>query len=215
MLALFVRTNCVSWRKQTWIVRLLCLSRSRNVIPLRLRLRFTGQLRQLFMFLVRLRSCRLSKGKGWPSRCSPGLKRLRVGPTTRGQQEVPLSTGSHRREGSQRSLRTLKSTRRRPLLPTGHQSLAAATGPGLSSRFAHFEEGGLSKKTGRLPRDFLASCLGFRGLNKSPTQESRPMEITDSFLTLLQNFAPFSRLRPIRHSWSSSRAGLSPSGTAT
>src|SRR5208282_5527610 len=25
MLALFVRTNCVSWRKQTWIVRLLCL----------------------------------------------------------------------------------------------------------------------------------------------------------------------------------------------
>ena len=31
-----------------------------------------------------------------------------------------------------RSLRTLKSTRRRPLLPTGHQSLAAATGPGLS-----------------------------------------------------------------------------------
>ena len=75
MLALFVRTNCVSWRKQTWIVRLLCRSRSRNVIPLRLRLRFTGQLRQLFMFLVRLSSWRLSKGKGWPSRCSPGLKR--------------------------------------------------------------------------------------------------------------------------------------------
>ena len=75
MLALFVRTNCVSWRKQTWIVRLLCLSRSRNVIPLRLRLRFTGQLRQLFLFLVRLSSWRLSKGKGWPSMCSPGLKR--------------------------------------------------------------------------------------------------------------------------------------------
>ena len=27
--------------------------------------------------------------------------------------------------------------------------------------FRTFEEGGLSKKTGRLPRDFLASCLGF------------------------------------------------------
>ena len=34
MLALFVRTNCVSWRKQTWIVRLLCLSRSRNGLSL-------------------------------------------------------------------------------------------------------------------------------------------------------------------------------------
>src|SRR5208337_142172 len=44
----------------------------------------------------------------------------------------------------------------------------------------------LSKKTGRLPRDFLATCLGLR----TPTQGSRPMEITDSFLTLLQNFAP-------------------------
>ena len=64
MLALFVRTNCVSWRKQTWIVRLLCLSRSRNVIPLRLRLRFTGQLRQLFMFLVRLSSWRLQQRQG-------------------------------------------------------------------------------------------------------------------------------------------------------
>ena len=32
-------------------------SRSRNVIPLRLRLRFTGQLRQLFLFLVRLSGC--------------------------------------------------------------------------------------------------------------------------------------------------------------
>ena len=30
------------------------------------------------------------------------------------------------------SLRTLKSTRRRPFLPAGHQGLAAATGPGLS-----------------------------------------------------------------------------------
>ena len=50
------------------------LSRSRNVIPLRLRLRFTGQL-QLFLFLVRLSSWHFSKGKGWPSRCSPGLKR--------------------------------------------------------------------------------------------------------------------------------------------
>ena len=38
-----------------------------------------------------------------------------------------------RREGSQRSLRTLKTTRRRPLLPTGHQGLAAATGPGLGA----------------------------------------------------------------------------------
>ena len=42
-----------------------------------------------------------------------------------------LSTGSHRRGGSQRSLRTLKSIRRRPFLPAGHQGLAAATGPGL------------------------------------------------------------------------------------
>src|SRR5271157_4562665 len=76
MLALFVRTNCVSWRKQTWIVRLLCRSRSRNVIPLRLRLRFTGQLRQLFMFLVRPSSWRLSRGETWPSRCSPGRKQV-------------------------------------------------------------------------------------------------------------------------------------------
>ena len=72
------------------------------------------------------------------------------------------------------------------------------------------------------------------------------MELTDSFLTLLQSFdpvftaptyqtfvaivtgwilsqrhrfyralTPFSRLRPIRPSWLSSRAGFSPSGTAT
>ena len=67
--------SCFMVRKQTWIVRLLCRSRSRNVIPLRLRLRFTGQLRQLFMFLVRLSSWCLSRGETWPSRCSPGLKR--------------------------------------------------------------------------------------------------------------------------------------------
>ena len=60
----------------------------------------------------------------------------------------------------------------------------------LSSRFAHFEEGLMNKKTGRLPRDFLASCLGLRGLNKSPRQGSRPMELTDSFVTLLQSFDP-------------------------
>ena len=53
------------------------------------------------------------------------------GPAPRGQQEVPLSTGAHRREDSQRSLCTLEETRRRPFLPAGHQGLAAATGPGL------------------------------------------------------------------------------------
>ena len=53
---------------------LLCRSRSRNVIPLLLRLRFTGQLRQLFRFLVRPSSWRLSRGETWPSRCSPGRK---------------------------------------------------------------------------------------------------------------------------------------------
>jgi len=31
----------------------------------------------------------------------------------------------------------------------------------LSSRFALLKKGGLSKKTGRPPRDFLATCLGF------------------------------------------------------
>ena len=40
------------------------LSRSRNVIPLRLRLRFTGQLRQLFLFLVRLSSWPLQQRQG-------------------------------------------------------------------------------------------------------------------------------------------------------
>ena len=39
-------------------------------------------------------------------------------------------------KAAQRSLRTLKSTRRRPLLPAGHQGLAAATGPGLGARSA-------------------------------------------------------------------------------
>src|SRR5208337_1674128 len=37
-----------------------------------------------------------------------GTDSLRVGPRARGQQEVPLSTGSHRRGGAQRSLRMLK-----------------------------------------------------------------------------------------------------------
>src|SRR5208282_4321133 len=35
MLGLFVPTNTVSRRKQPWIVRLLCTSRSRNAISLR------------------------------------------------------------------------------------------------------------------------------------------------------------------------------------
>ena len=131
MLALFVRTNCVSWRKADVIVRLLCLSRSRNVIPLRLRLRFTGQLRQLFMFLVRPSGWRLSKGKGWPSRCSPGLKRSPSWPgNTRSAGSSSINRFTPPRRLSAQP-RTLKSTRRRPLVPTGHQSLAAATGPGL------------------------------------------------------------------------------------
>ena len=108
MLGLFVRTNCVSRRKQTWIVRLLCRSRSRNVIPLRLRLRFTGQLRQLFMFLVRPSSWRLSKGKAWPSRCSPGLKRS---PSWPGNTRSAGSSSINRFTPPRRlsaSLRTLK-----------------------------------------------------------------------------------------------------------
>src|SRR5208283_2534582 len=75
----------------------------------------------------------------------------------------------------------------RPALPRAPAPTPALA---LSSRFAHFEEGLLNKKTDRLPRDFLASCLGLRGLNKSPRQGSRPMELTDSFVTLLQSFDP-------------------------
>ena len=37
--------------------------------------------------------CCLSKGKTWPSRCSPGRKRSPSWPGNTGQQEVPLSTG--------------------------------------------------------------------------------------------------------------------------
>ena len=107
MLGWFVPTNTVSRREQTWIVRLLCPSRSRNVIPLPLRLRFTGQLRQLFMFLVRPSSCASAEARpGHPGARQDG-NGLRVGPRTRGQQEVPLPTGSHRATGARQSLRTL------------------------------------------------------------------------------------------------------------
>ena len=123
MLALFVRTNCVSWRKQTWIVRLLCLSRSRNVIPLRLRLRFTGQLRQLFLFLVRLSSWRLSKtyraafggplasrelwvGRSCSSRCLPSLWGLVTRVRGRIPFGAPCPQRSMAREASTLSLVT-------------------------------------------------------------------------------------------------------------
>ena len=129
MLALFVRTNCVSGGSDMDCQATLSISVT-QCDPLRLRLRFTGQLRQLFMFLVRL-SAGASKGKGWPSRCSPGLNGLRLAR----QHEVSrkfLYQQVHTAEKALAQPRTLKSTRRRPLLPTGHQSLAAATGPGLS-----------------------------------------------------------------------------------
>ena len=50
--------------------------------------------------------------------------------------------------------RKVRQTPRRRLFSTRSISVAKFL-------FRTFEEGGLSKKTGRLPRDFLASCLGF------------------------------------------------------
>jgi hypothetical protein len=74
MLGLFVPTNTVSRRKQTWIVRLLRNSRPRNAISLRSPAQ-SGPLRHMSVFRVPPSDCCLSRGKAWPSRCSPGLKR--------------------------------------------------------------------------------------------------------------------------------------------
>src|SRR5208282_2981924 len=74
MLGLFVPTNTVSRRKQTWTVRLLRTSRSRNAISLRSPAQ-SRPLRYMSMLRVPPSDCCLSKGKTWPSRCSPGLKR--------------------------------------------------------------------------------------------------------------------------------------------
>ena len=74
MLGWLVPTNTVSRRKQTWIVRLLRSSRSRHAISLRSPAQ-AGPLRYMSMLRVPPSDCCLSRGKTWPSRSSPGLKR--------------------------------------------------------------------------------------------------------------------------------------------
>src|SRR5512135_1541201 len=130
MLGLFVPTNTVSWRNRHGLSSYFAL------LGLAIRFPFNHRPNLARSDLCRCfvsRQATAASAKARPGH--PGARQdgngLRVGPATRGQQEVPLSTGAHRREGSQRSLRTLKETRRRPFLLAGHQGLAAATGPGL------------------------------------------------------------------------------------
>src|SRR5271157_654624 len=74
MMGWFVPTKTVSRRKQTWIARLLRTSRSRNAISLRSPAQ-SRPLRYMSVFRVPPSDCCLSRGKAWPSRCSPELKR--------------------------------------------------------------------------------------------------------------------------------------------
>src|SRR5271165_4110223 len=73
ILGWFVPTNTVSRRKQTWIVRLLRTSRSRNAISLQSPAQ-SRPLRHMSVFRVPPSDCCLSRGETWPSRCSPGRK---------------------------------------------------------------------------------------------------------------------------------------------
>ena len=65
-------------------------------------------------------------GVGYPS-ARWGSTSLRDWPGNSRVSRKFLYQQVHAANGSQRSLRTLKSTRRRPFLPAGHQGLAAAT----------------------------------------------------------------------------------------
>ena len=89
-------------------------------------------LRQLFMFLVRPSSWLPQQRQDLAIQVLAGTET--VSELAR-QHEVSrkfLYQQVHTAEKAlSDSLRTLKSTRRRPLLPAGHQGLAAATGPGL------------------------------------------------------------------------------------
>ncbi len=132
MLGSFVGTNTVSRRKQTWIVRLLRTSRSRNAISLRPPAQ-AGPLRHVLMSRVPPSDCYLSRGKTWPSRCSPGLKRSPSWPgNTRSAGSSSINRFTPPRRLSAKPSHPQVDPRR-PFLPAGHQGLAAATGPGLGA----------------------------------------------------------------------------------
>ena len=122
MLGLFVPTSTVSRRKQTWIVRLLCPSRSRNVIPLPLRLRFTGQLRQLFMFLVRPSSWASAEARpGHPGARRDGNS-LRVGPRHEVSRKFLYQQVHTAEQALDVPSHPVHAIRGGPLLPAGYQA---------------------------------------------------------------------------------------------
>ena len=142
-----------------------------------------------------------------PRRDSPGL---RVGPGTTGQPQVPLSASRHCEPRPEPCLRPRTGLQRCPLLPAGHQSLVAATGPGFGLDLPQ----PLPGRRRVAPRPLRLQALpGYGAQHRRKAPSNRPARSAD--VTIWPTFASGLTTRSFRPSFRYSSASIPPRPIAT